>query len=246
MSPLPRLRHRLRARCEATGAAGRAGSSLTRYHGPPRDSNRRESLVRSQLGQSIRRERKKRKLTVPALARRVRDSERWARAKGARRIQTLEDSGLEEPDFVRAVAEALGIAEQTVGALAEADEAQRRREWERWADEPIRPFMVVRYGSHWFLHLHRELPAGIRSLEQAEEHVGRFVRAERDRLGRAISARLVFSRRIHVSFDETGQPIKRHEQSYRGQTPLPAGNVDGKHFLFGGEKAEGRVKIDPG
>ena len=61
-------------------------------------------------------------------------------AKGIRRIETFEGCGDITNDLLVKLAAALEIDEETIGRLSEED----LREWAAWANEPIKPYMVVR------------------------------------------------------------------------------------------------------
>ena len=190
--------------------------------------------MRSRLGQYTRNARQQQRLTPQDLARRLGYAPA-RRNKGARRIQTIEKSGLEDPRFIRRVFDELDLDVHTAERLAREDETARKREWEQWADEPIKPFLIVRYGPHWFTHIKRDVPEYISTLDEAEDWVSEFVLNENRERERPVTARLVWSRRLHLWFDASGDVMKRDVQTYETHSALPHGRINNKAFIFTAE-----------
>jgi|LSQX01.2.fsa_nt_gb transcriptional regulator with XRE-family HTH domain len=136
-------------------------------------------------------------------------------SKGCRRIGTFEQTGQVTDDLLMKLANALGIDAATVEELKERD----RQEWERWAAEPIEPFMVIRVFSAAYCRRH--LPDEINDLEQAEAWAAGVARQLHKRIC------LVWNRREMTYLDCKGQVEKRSANS----TP-PTMAIDGKPIHF--------------
>lgn len=189
--------------------------------------------MQSELGQYVRRGRKRARLTPQALAVRIGYSVRRAN-KGARRIGELELEGLEDPVFIVRVLDALGLDEEEARWLGQADEARRREAWERWADEPIRPFLVIRRGPHWFMHFVRAVPPRHRSLVDCERYTSRVLQSlnRTDRYPEPVTAQLVWSHRLHVLFDARGYVKRRNPVSYPSDNRSLTVAVGNKAVVF--------------
>ena len=113
--------------------------------------------MRSRLGGFIREQRKARGLTRGKLAIEVgyRNT-----SKGTNRLRALEDSGTAHPALLEGVVRVLELDAEIVEELTLADRDQRDCEWEQWADEPIRPYVVERL-----------IPGVYRQLQIADEHL---------------------------------------------------------------------------
>ena len=189
--------------------------------------------MQSELGGYIRAKRERRRLSPQALAMRVGYSAKGA-DKGARRLQQLEREGLEDSKFVERVLDQLGLDPAEAHWLEQADEARRREAWERWANEPIHPFLVIRRGPHWFMHSTREAPQRYTSLVDCERYAGRVIRSLNriDRHPEPVTARLVWSRRLYVWFDKYGRVKRRESGVYPMETGLPSVEVGNKRIEF--------------
>jgi transcriptional regulator with XRE-family HTH domain len=163
--------------------------------------------MRSRLGQMVTDARQANGWSAQALARRLGYSPRRCN-KGARRIAVLEEHGLEEAAFVRQVAQALGLQVDQVVAAAEADEAARREGWERWADEQIEPFLIVRYATCAWGRVYRRIPPDHHEPQAAEQFASALAR----QLEKAVQ--LVLSRRVTVWYDEYGRETSRAATRY--------------------------------
>jgi hypothetical protein len=95
----------------------------------------------SQLGASIRAERKRQGVTLGQLARLVGYRNL---AKGTRRLSCLEQTGMARADLLANVVDALSLDWTLVERLAEEDRREGLREWEAWVNEPLPMYLVVR------------------------------------------------------------------------------------------------------
>ncbi len=119
--------------------------------------------------------------------------------KGANRIQSFENGGKARPDLLGNLAKALEISpEEIQGAIVED-----YRNWLAWADEPIRPHVVVRLLAAVYQRV--ELPDEALDPEAAEAFAARLARERRMRTW------LVLSRRASIQFDKAGRRLGRME-----------------------------------
>ena len=144
-------------------------------------------------------------------------------AKGANRINAFERGGSVHADLRSKLAEVLGIDQQTVDRLMEEDRRQFFAEWNAWASEPIRPYLIVRlmaavYSPH-------NLPEEIQSVEEAEAYAANVART------RHLRCCLVLSRRISVWIEADGS-ISGATEAVPGEANTPAMRLGGKNCLM--------------
>ncbi|HET7308184.1 MAG TPA: hypothetical protein VFK24_10285 [Gammaproteobacteria bacterium] len=152
------------------------------------------------------------------------------RNKGARRLQALENRGLEAQDFVDRVLEGLGLDREVARDHYLEDEAQRRADWEVWADEPIRPYMTRREGPIFVraLAVH-VVPEDITSRAALERHASEYARQYN------VKMRLMVSRREALHISRSGDIEGRYTFSYDNRPMLPGLSIRGRRgsrFLF--------------
>jgi hypothetical protein len=136
-------------------------------------------------------------------------------SKGARRIETFEQSGQAKPmDLPLRVAEVLGVSNDELRRLAWLDYLA----WQRWLNEPVPMQLIVRLMPA--VYCKECLPEEI-TTEQAERFAAQ-VAIERRR-----QVCLVVSRRLSVYFDQQGKVIARNEAP-------PFVQIGGRKFLFEG------------
>ena len=143
-------------------------------------------------------------------------------SKGANRIQSFETGGKARPDLLGKLTEALGIGPEEIQRAV----AEDYRDWLAWADEPIRPYVVVRILACVYQQV--QLPDDALESETAEAFAARLARERRMRTW------LVLSRRASIQFDETGRRLGRVEAT--PETPCEP------YAVIGG----GRVQFDLG
>jgi len=144
-------------------------------------------------------------------------------AKGANRINSFERGGNVHSDLRNKLAEVLGIDQQTVDRLMEEDRRQFFAEWNAWANEPIRPYLIVRlmaavYSPH-------NLPEEIQSVEEAEVFATNLART------RHLRCCLVLSRRISVWIEADGS-ISGVTEAVPGEPNTPVMRIGGKPCLM--------------
>lgn len=111
---------------------------------------------------------------------------------GCNRLHKFETTGdIDIRQFTKLMA-VLEIDQATVNARLQEDLA----DWLAWANEPIRPYLVVRLLAA--IYSHAELPDEVQSAEEAERYASEFAKAHKHRVC------LVLSRRLSVYFDDDG------------------------------------------
>jgi hypothetical protein len=120
-------------------------------------------------------------------------------SRGSNRIQTFEGGGKVAPDLLGKLATALEVTPDEVRRLA----AEDYQEWLDWANEPIRPHLVLRWTACVYQRL--ELPDDALEAGAAQEYASCLARDRR------LMVCLVLSRRLSVGFDSTGNEYKRLE-----------------------------------
>ena len=144
-------------------------------------------------------------------------------AKGARRIEALERHGNVHADLRNKLADLLGIDHMTVDRLMDEDQRQFLAEWNAWASEPIRPYLIIRYMAA--VYSHRELPEEIQSAEEAEAYATNVART------RHFRCCLVLSRRISVWIAADGT-LEGVTEAVPGEPNTPVMRIGGKTCLM--------------
>ena len=150
----------------------------------------------SHLGQFFRRRRAERGLGLGDLARLL--GYRNV-SKGANRIRAFEGGGKVHPALLGNLADVLEIGPDEIRRLV----AEDYRDWLAWADEPIRPHVVVRLMACVYQRV--QLPDDALDPEAAEAFAAEVAR------GRRLRTWLVLSRRVSVAFDVEGKRRGRLE-----------------------------------
>ena len=132
--------------------------------------------------------------------------------KGMNRLVAFEREGEVHPDLLRKLSVILDVDEGTIRRLAAEDDRLFLEDWNRWADEPVEPYAVVRMLA--CVYQHNNLPPEITSTEAAEAFAANLAR----RWKRKVC--LVVSRRYSVWLDEAGEVYSRSE-AVPGQPNTP-------------------------
>lgn len=109
-----------------------------------------------------------------------------------KRIRDFEGGGKVHPALLGNLADVLGVGPDEIRRLVAEDHA----DWLAWADEPIRPYVVVRLMACVYQRI--QLPDDALDPEAAEAFASNVARE------RKMRAWLVLSRRVSVGFDEAG------------------------------------------
>lgn len=132
--------------------------------------------------------------------------------KGLRRLRVLENTGEATPELLEKVIVALDLDREAVAAAIRADYADELRAWNEWADQPITPYVVVRFVPGFYGT--EALPPDATTLEAAEQHAASVARRWRCRTC------LVWSRRLSVWLDAKGGLEHRSEaKPFIGNAP---------------------------
>jgi hypothetical protein len=146
-------------------------------------------------------------------------------AKGANRIVRFEREGVVKEDLLIKVAAILGIDWTTVEELAEQDRQEHVVAWNKWADEPTKMLVVIKWMAA--VYSQRLLPVEITTPEAAEAFACDLAR----QLNRSVC--LVLSRRQSAWINDSGTVFARTEA-----TPFSGPNMpwmqlkSGKKFLL--------------
>ena len=97
-------------------------------------------------------------------------------------------------------------------------------DWLRWANEPIRPYLVVRLMAA--IYSQADLPDEVRSVEEAERYASEFAKGHRLRVC------LVLSRRVSVYFADDGSFRYASEAVPGGEPNQPYTVVGGRRCLM--------------
>ena len=141
-------------------------------------------------------------------------------SRGSRRIHNFEAGGSIHRPLLLKLADVLKIDRAKVEALVEEDRRQFFAEWNEWANEPIRPYVVVRMMPA--IYCPHDLPEEIQSVKEAEQYTADFSKKNR------LKCCLVLSRKISVWFSHDGC-IENVTEAVPGQPNVP-------HAVIGGRK----------
>ncbi len=150
----------------------------------------------SHLGDLFRARRAGRGLTIGQLARLVGYTNV---TRGCNRIRGFEAGGKVAPDLLSKLAEALGVTPAEIQRALGED----YRDWLAWAEEPVRPHLVVR--SMACVYQRVELPDDALDPGAAGSFASRLA------VERKLKVCLVLSRRLSVWYDATGAECGRAE-----------------------------------
>jgi hypothetical protein len=139
-------------------------------------------------------------------------------SKGANRINAFERGGSIHRDLRTKLADVLGIDHLTVERLMDEDRRQFFATWNAWANEPIRPYLIIRLMPA--VYCAQDLPAEIESAEAAEEYAVNVARS------RHLRCCLVLSRRISVWIEANGS-ISGVSEAVPGEPNTPVMWVGG-------------------
>lgn len=150
----------------------------------------------SHLGDYFRTRRRERDLTLGQLARLLGYRNL---SKGSNRISSFEAGGKVHPDLLGKLAGVLEVTPDEIRRLA----AEDYRDWLAWANEPIRPYVVLRLLACVYQRI--ELPDEAMDPEAAQQFAAGLAR-DRKRM-----VFLIMSRRLSIGFDATGTAYSRTE-----------------------------------
>jgi len=141
-------------------------------------------------------------------------------SKGARRVDAFETTGNIKEQLFKKLTAVLEIDEKTVNGLLQQDLS----DWLKWANEPIRPYIVVRLMAA--IYSQAELPAEVQSAEEAERYASDFAK------GHKLRVCLVLSRKVSVYFADDGSFQYASEAVPGGEPNQPYTVVGGRRCLM--------------
>ena len=157
------------------------------------------------------------KLSEVALRMGYRRTER-SLSHGCNRLHRFEQTGDINAEPFRKLMAVLEIDQATVNGLLKED----LEDWAKWANEPVKPFLVVRLMPA--VYSRAELPDGIGSVEEAERYASEVAKERR------MQVCLVLSRRLSVYFDNDGSFSHATEA-------VPGGGPNHPYTVIGGQKS---------
>lgn len=153
--------------------------------------------------------------------------------KNGSRIRSFELSGNIGQELFEKVAAALEIDAGTIEQLVEQDRREFYEAWLAWANEPIKPYLVIRLIAA--VYSSRSVPPEITTMEEAEKW-GSAIAEEIKK-----QCCLVWSRRISPWFSEDGTLTQRTEGvPDEPNTPWIKIGGRGPAFVFGDDLASVR------
>jgi len=192
--------------------------------GAPRRAFFKEIAVSTHLSRYFRQRRKALGLRFGDVARRM----GYKSLPGAcNKLVQFEQEGDIPLDLFRKLAAVLEIDEATIRQLAEQDRREHLEQWTNWANEPVKPTVILRlmpaaYWSH-------KIPEHLKTTEELEAFTQALTKEKH------MKGWLVLSRRIAVYFDENGNK-KCVQEAAPGEHLGPYMQVRGsrRKFIFGG------------
>ncbi|MGO9109930.1 MAG: hypothetical protein ACLP9L_11915 [Thermoguttaceae bacterium] len=139
---------------------------------------------------------------------------------GCNRLHKFETTGDINIHLFKKLAAALDIDQATINSLLQEDLA----DWLKWANEPIRPYLVVRLMAA--IYSQGELPDEVQSVEEAERYASEFAKQHRLRVC------LVLSRRVSVYFADDGSFQYASEAVPGGEPNQPYTVICGRRCLM--------------
>lgn len=143
--------------------------------------------------------------------------------RGCNRLVKFEREGIIRDDLLIKLAAVLDIGEDTVAKLQEEDHRKFVADWNLWANEPIRPYIVTRLIPGFY---HRsDVPKELPTLAEAELYAAAHARRLRCKVW------LIWTRRLTIRFDETGARTSAMELA-PGDPACPTMRIGKKQFAF--------------
>jgi hypothetical protein len=139
---------------------------------------------------------------------------------GCNKLHRFETTGNINSQLFTKLMAALDIDQATVNALSQKD----LEDWLAWANEPIKPYLVVRLMAAVYSRV--EVPDEVVSVEEAERYASGFAKEHRLRVC------LVLSRRVSVYYDANGSFEFASEAVPNGGPNQPYTKIGGRRCLM--------------
>jgi transcriptional regulator with XRE-family HTH domain len=144
----------------------------------------------------------------------------------ANKIILFEERGDILADLFEKLAAVLSIDEATIQRLIERDRREFVERWNKWADEPITPHLVVRVIPGTYFE--EEIAEGVRTTEAMEEYAADYARRMHKKVW------LVLSRRLTIYFKEDGTKDVQKAVPGRCNSPYMCLGGSKQKFIFTG------------
>ena len=142
------------------------------------------------------------------------------------KVVYFEERGKILADMLAKLAAVLGIDQPMIQRLMEQDYQEYLEAWNRWADEPIEPYLVVRAIPGF--PFTKDIPPEVTTQEEMEHFAADFA----ERFGKKVW--LVLNRRTSILFDESATKRSVLEaQPGQCNGPYMRLGSSGKKFLLG-------------
>lgn len=140
-------------------------------------------------------------------------------SRGSNRVKNFFETGRIHQELFGKLAEALGIDQDEIERLREGD----HREFERWLDIPIRPYLVVRIMAA--VYCPKAIPDEVVTEDELKRYAARVAVDKRMRVA------LVVSRRLTIYFDKDGKETGYCEP-IPGEPNVPYSTMRGRKVEF--------------
>jgi len=143
--------------------------------------------------------------------------------KNGSRIRVFEQTGAISKELSEKLIRYFEVDIETIERLVELDRRDFFSKWLVWANEPVKPYFVIRLMAA--VYTHRELAPDIETIEEAEQWAASIASETRQRCC------LVWNRRLSVWFDATGA-ISARTEAAPGEPNAPWMGRAEKRFIL--------------
>lgn len=144
-------------------------------------------------------------------------------SKCANAIQGFESSGSIDLEHLNRLATALHLDPAEIGRLSALDKKRYLDDWNKWADEPVRPIVILRLMAAIYNPIN--IPDTVKTLADAEAF------ARETAVRHRMQVALVWSRRLTVSYNADGTEWNRRI-AQPGVINVPYIQIGGRKFLY--------------
>ena len=137
----------------------------------------------------------------------------------------FEERGEIPADLLVKLAAALGIDQATVQRLIDEDRRQFLEDWNKWADQPIEPYVVIRAIPGF--PITKDIPPELKTQEEMEHFAGDIA----ERFGKKVW--LILTRRTSVYFDRSSKGSIQEAVPGQCNGPYMRLGSSEKKFLMG-------------
>ncbi len=157
-------------------------------------------------------------------------------SKSGSRIRVFEQTGSISRELFEKLSTHFEIDSHIIDRLVEQDRRDFFQKWLAWVQEPIKPYLVIRLIAA--VYSQRELSPDINTIEDAEAWAASVARESRSKCC------LVWSRRLSIWFDETGNMVVRTEAA-PGEVNVPWMRIGGREFGLDDQLRQVKPDVGP-